>query len=135
MHVENRIIRKKFQDPRIHFVLNCGSESCPPLRPELPEGEQLEELLQVATTDFVADPRNVFVDHENKRVVVSTIFKWFRKDFVNDLKRRGVPSQHGVIDYIANVAPPNVQAELNYAAEYELVFEDFDWALNSADKQ
>jgi len=27
--VENEKIRKRFNDPRIHFVLNCASESCP----------------------------------------------------------------------------------------------------------
>jgi len=27
--VENNAIRKKSQDPRIHFFLNCASESCP----------------------------------------------------------------------------------------------------------
>src|SRR6185503_8950236 len=29
--IENEIIRKQFNDPRIHFALNCASISCPPL--------------------------------------------------------------------------------------------------------
>src|SRR5215212_10810496 len=30
--LEHDIIRKKFLDPRIHFYLNCGANSCPPLK-------------------------------------------------------------------------------------------------------
>jgi hypothetical protein len=59
LNVENSIIRKKFQDARIHFVLNCASDSCPPMRPTLPTGEALNDLLATAATDFVNDPRNV----------------------------------------------------------------------------
>jgi len=128
--VENSIIRKRFQDPRIHFVLNCASESCPPMRPALPTGEDLEALLRVAARDFVSDPQNVTVDHANRQVILSTIFKWFRRDFLNELKRRGLPSQRGLLDYVASVAPIAVQTELDAASGYELEFREYDWSLN-----
>ncbi len=128
--VENNIIRARFRDARIHFVLNCASESCPVLRPELPDGEQLEPFLQQAAVEFVNDGRNVRIDHEKKLVVLSTIFKWFRKDFINDLRRRGLPSERGLIDYVANVAPATVGAELRRANDYEIVFADYDWTIN-----
>jgi hypothetical protein len=32
--IENQIIRPRFQDPRVHFPLNCASKSCPPLLSE-----------------------------------------------------------------------------------------------------
>jgi len=131
--VENSKIRKRFQDARIHFVLNCASESCPVLRPSLPTGEALQELLATATTEFVSDPRNVTVDHANRQIVLSTIFKWFRKDFLNDLARRGRPSERGVIDYVASVAPESLRTELDSTKGYELVFSDYDWSLNGVD--
>jgi len=131
--VENSKIRKRFQDARIHFVLNCASESCPVLRPSLPTGEALQELLATATTEFVSDPRNVAVDHANRQIVLSTIFKWFRKDFLNDLARRGRPSERGVIDYVASVAPESLRTELDSTKGYELVFSDYDWSLNGVD--
>ena len=128
--VENDIIRARYRDARIHFVLNCASESCPVLRPELPEGDQLEAFLQQAAVDFVNDDRNVRIDQENKVIVLSTIFKWFRKDFINDLRRRGLPSDRGLIDYIASVSPTTLGAELGSASDYEIVFADYDWKLN-----
>lgn len=129
--VENDKIRATFNDPRIHFVLNCASASCPVLRPELPVGDELEQLLQDSTTDFVSDPGNVRVDHEHKKVVVSTIFKWFRNDFINDLRRRGIPAENGVLDYIAGVAPEPLKADLKAADGYEIEYADYDWTINS----
>ena len=132
LSVENNIIRKTFRDARIHFVLNCASESCPPMRPTLPTGDALEQLLATAATDFVNDPRNVAVNHDNKQVVLSTIFKWFRKDFLNDLAKRGLPSERGLIDYVSSEALPSLRAELDNALGYDVVFVDYDWSLNGS---
>ena len=30
-HIEHEILRKKFNDPRIHVGINCASVSCPKL--------------------------------------------------------------------------------------------------------
>jgi len=128
--VENDIIRARYRDARIHFVLNCGSESCPVLRPALPSGGELEPFLQQAAIDFVNDKRNVSIDHDKKEVVLSAIFKWFRKDFINDLTRRGLPSEHGLIDYLASVAPAELSRDLSSAGDYDIVFSDYDWSVN-----
>ena len=130
--VENEQIRKAFPDPRIHFVLYCASGSCPVLRPELPTGEELETFLQEATIAFISDPGNVRVDHDKKQIVLSAIFDMYRSDFTRELTRRGLPAESGVVGYIARVAPESLQAELNSAAEYELKFLDYDWAIAEA---
>ncbi len=128
--VENDIIRARYRDARIHFVLNCGSESCPVLRPALPSGEELEPFLQQAAIDFVNDKRNVSIDHDKKEVVLSAIFKWFKSDFINDLRRRGLPSERGLIDYLASVAPAKLSRELSSVGDYDIVFSDYDWSVN-----
>jgi hypothetical protein len=35
-----------------------------------------------------------------------------------------------VIGYVASVAPDSLRAELNRAAEYEVSFADYDWAIS-----
>ena len=130
--VENDKIRKQYRDARIHFVLNCASESCPVMRPALPTGAGLEALLEKAATDFVSDVRNVSIDHDNQRVLLSTIFKWFEKDFLNDLRMHGRPAERGLIDYVASVAPETLRIELNAAVGYGIEFRDYDWTLNSS---
>jgi hypothetical protein len=133
LSVENEVIRKRYKDARIHFVLNCASESCPVIRPTLPAGEELQVLLATATTDFVSDPRNVSIDHANRKVILSTIFKWYRKDFLRDLTKRGRPAERGLIDYVASVAQEPLRSELNGIEDYEVTFQDYDWALNEAE--
>lgn len=131
--IENDKVRKPSQDPRIHFVLNCAAGSCPILRPELPDGDELEPFLEESERWFIAEERNVRIDHEAKTVVLSAIFKWYRDDFVNDLRRRGLPSQHGVLDYIIHAATGELRAELERTRDYEMRFDDYDWSLNEAE--
>ncbi len=128
--VENEEIRKAFHDPRIHFVLYCASGSCPVLRPELPTGEELEQMLQEATVTFISDSQNVRVDHDKKEIVLSAIFEMYRSDFIRELTRRGLSSESGVLDYVASVAPDALKAELNRAVDYEVSFADYDWAIS-----
>ncbi len=131
LEVENRKIRAGFRDARIHFFLNCASESCPIARPDLPTGDDLENLLASATTDFINDPANVLVDHDRRKVRLSTIFKWYESDFLNDLRARGKPTGNGLLTYIAEYALDELADDLAMAGEYEIEFRDYDWSLNS----
>jgi len=130
--VENDKIRARYRDARIHFVLNCASESCPVARPELPTGDALEEMMTRAAAEFVNDPDNVSVDHERQTVFLSSIFKWYKKDFINDLRAKGRPGERGLIDYVAGLATGSLRADLDRADGYEVEFRDYDWSLNEA---
>ena len=123
-------ILEDWQDPRVHFVSNCGSESCPVLRPELPLGDKLETLLTQATQDFISNPKNVNVDHKTRQVTLSAIFKWYSKDFVNELRRRSYPPDAGILDYLELVGSGQLRADVGKAKDYELIFKDYDWSVN-----
>jgi hypothetical protein len=127
--LERSKIRDEFEDPRVHFVLNCASGSCPILRPELPGGPALEEYLVDAAREFVSEERNVRVDHAARRIVLSNIFEMYEKEFINDLRRRGVPG--GVLAYVQSVAPEDLRSQLDEADEYTVEFDEFDWSLNA----
>lgn len=129
--VENDIIRQSYEDPRVHFVLNCASASCPVLRPELPTGDDLEPMLQAATLEFITDKDNVYIDNDKQQIYLSTIFKWYEKDFLNELRRRGLPADQGVVDYVSAVAPEGLRRELEQARDYETIFVEYDWRINS----
>lgn len=129
--VENNEIRSKYKDPRIHFVLNCASESCPIARPELPVGDDLEKLLQRATDEFVNNSANVQVDHEAKTIYLSTIFKWYENDFVHSVRLQGKPVGSGLIAYIEQNAAGDLAVDLAQSRGYEIRFRDYDWDLNS----
>lgn len=127
--LERSKIRDEFEDPRVHFVLNCASGSCPILRPELPQGSALEEYLTHAAREFVGEERNVRIDHGARRVVLSNIFAMYEKEFVNDLRRRGVPG--GVLAYVQSVAPADLRSQLDEASDYTVEYDEFDWSLNA----
>lgn len=128
--VENDRIRKRYRDARIHFVLNCASESCPVARPELPTGEALDQLMSTAASEFINDPDNVSVDHESRTVILSTIFKWYEEDFINDLRAKGRPASRGLIDYVAGHAKGKLRSDLRRANGYSVQFREYDWRLN-----
>jgi hypothetical protein len=129
--VENTKIRKQFKDPRIHFVLNCASESCPVARPGLPVGEDLERLLELAAGDFINSKENVAVDHDGRIVHLSRIFKWYKSDFVDDVRLGGKPVENGLLSYISQYAVGDLSNDIAEALDYNIVFRDYDWDLNS----
>ena len=131
--VENNKIRKQYQDPRIHFILNCASESCPIARPGLPIGNDLEQLLVQATSEFINNTNNVQVDHDQKIVFVSSIFKWYENDFVNYVRLDGELVGNGLLAYIARYASDTLADDITQAGDYEIRFRDYDWSVNSTD--
>ncbi|MGI9272207.1 MAG: DUF547 domain-containing protein [Woeseiaceae bacterium] len=130
LSVENSIIRKQYQDARIHFVLSCASGSCPIVRPELPTGAALEQFLATAATEFASDPGNISVDHKTRRVILSRIFKWYRSDFETAVRLTGQAGGDSLIAYARSIAPEPLAGDLKKAGDYEVVFNDYDWALN-----
>ena len=77
-NLENKILRKQFKDPRIHFAINCASVSCPVLPGKLFVVDDLDDTLNELTVQFI-NSENVRVDGETLHV--SKIFAMYKKDF------------------------------------------------------
>ncbi|GAB5524442.1 MAG: hypothetical protein Roseis2KO_23140 [Roseivirga sp.] len=77
--IEHKILRKDFEEPRIHFAVNCASISCPVLRPEAYTADKVDRQLDEQARIFLNDPtRNSITEN---RIEVSKIFSWFGGDF------------------------------------------------------
>jgi len=63
--------------PRIHFALNCGSSSCPPIKvySSTNFGEELDAAAEAFSWDEVD-----FIEGKNE-LLLSSIFKWYGMDF------------------------------------------------------
>ncbi|MBX9783202.1 MAG: DUF547 domain-containing protein [Chitinophagaceae bacterium] len=70
-------LRLSKKDYRIHFALNCGAKSCPPIA--FYDDEKLEEQLNLAEKSFIKNDAGF--DEAANQVSVSKIFSWFRGDF------------------------------------------------------
>ena len=73
-------------DPRIHFALSCGANSCPPVNQYTPEA--LEEELRIAAMSFCEHDSNVLINEEKMELHLTKLFHWYRLDFL----RRCPPS-------------------------------------------
>ena len=63
-------------DPRIHFALHCGAQSCPPVG--VYRAQAIDQQLDLAARNFIN--QTVALD-EAGRVTCSKIFRWDRADF------------------------------------------------------
>ncbi len=113
-NLEKQVLKQQ-KDPRLHFALNCASGSCPVLRP----WEWTDEQLDQAAREFVNDEQNVRVIE--KQVIISSIFKWYKKDFPGD-----------IITYLQQYAEPDLEEQLQIASDdqYKLRYAKYDWSLN-----
>jgi len=71
---------QKMLDPRIHFALNCGAKSCPPIL--LFSSENLDMALELASQNFCQGATEV--DSERKIITLSKLLKWYKSDFGNN---------------------------------------------------
>jgi hypothetical protein len=115
-NIEHDIIRVEFDEPRIHFAVNCASLSCPPLIPEAYLGEKLDLQLERSTRHFLEDTRHNY--YRDGSLYVSSIFKWYREDFNND----------PVAFFLLH--SPSTLPEGVSAREIKVKYLDYDWSLN-----
>lgn len=129
--LENGIVRKRFADPRIHFALNCASMGCPKLPQQTFSGDTLDEQLDAETRRFVADKRNVRIDHEAKTIFLSQIFEWYEDDFLKWLTQNDSDRPARLTRYVARYLPSEKADELAAVeADYAVQFIPYDWTLN-----
>ena len=128
--IEHEILRGTFKEPRIHFAINCGSNGCPPLRPSAYEGAGLRETLRAATEQFLGSEWNCRVDHPTRRIFISRIFKMYAEDFAGD-KGSSQDYRTGVLRFVAQHTGLSLEA----IADYEVVYNIYDWGLNDAGRQ
>lgn len=102
--------RVKTLDYRIHFALNCGAKSCPPIAFYSPE--KLETQLTLATNNFLRNTCQY--DSSTNKVNISMIFSWFRADFGG---KKGIKS----LLKNAKIIPPDKNPSIK--------FDKYDWDL------
>ncbi len=129
-YIEHDVLREKYNEPRIHFAVNCASKGCPALQKRAYIATQLDEQLEQATIQFMRDPERNRFDKDKKLLEISSIFNWFTGDF---------SKQGSLKDFIAPYISddPEVRKLLtakserfNPANDISIIFLDYDWSLN-----
>jgi hypothetical protein len=128
--LENDLIRPRYEEPRVHFALNCASIGCPRLPRRAFHGADLNERLDEETRRFFAEERNLRIDHDARVVHLSSILDWYEGDFTGWYEKRHPGSDATLLDYVALYVEPARRAELERARGYEIEYVPYDWGLN-----
>ncbi len=127
--IEHKLIRGsgRYNDPRIHFAVNCASIGCPALRAEAYVGDKLDQQLDEQTALFLADGNRNRV--EGNALRLSPIFKWYREDF-----EKGWHGFNRLEDFLMVHAEDlglskSMMKKLNNG-DADIEFLDYDWRLN-----
>ncbi len=81
--LSNKLVEVKYEEPRIHFAVNCASIGCPMLPNQAFTAQNLEKKLEKATKLFMSDTsRNRFNAKEKRLEISPIVAKWYKDDFV-----------------------------------------------------
>jgi len=108
-----RRMRPSRLDPRIHFALNCGAASCPPIAAYTAEG--IDDELDMATASYLES--EVAYDSETNVATVPRIMLWFRGDF---------GGKAGIVELLRAFGCVPEGASLS------LAYREYDWDLHLA---
>ena len=116
-HLEKEIIHG-LGEPRMHFVLNCASASCPPLLAKAFTADNLKEEMDSAASSFLnKNKRGIETSDDGKKAEVSKIFDWYSGDF---------QASGGVLAFINKYRKPPLPGDA------KISFQSYDWSLNAA---
>lgn len=120
--IEHQILRPIWQDPRIHYAVNCASIGCPNLQPIPFEPDRLDRQLDEAAIDFVNHQRAV--DIQEGKLAVSSIYHWFKNDFGG--------TDQGVLAHLKAYLSPERAMKLEGFTSID--DDGYDWRLNDVSR-
>ena len=129
--IEHGLIRgsKRYNDPRIHFAVNCASIGCPALREEAYTASKLEQQLEQQTERFLTDSSRNYI--KGNAIYLSSIFKWYDEDF--EAGFRGTKSIQSFIGLYADALKlDEKQLTTLQKQDFSVKFLDYNWKLNAS---
>lgn len=138
--IEHETLRRPgaYDEPRVHFAVNCASIGCPMLREEAYVAARLDAQLEEQTRRFLSDRTRNRFDPSSGRLEVSTIFGWFEVDWTSGFRgfEDKLPPIRSREQFLAKYADlladdPGHQRAIR-EEKAELSFLDYDWRLNDA---
>ena len=129
--IEHAMLRKRgdYDDPRVHFAVNCASIGCPALREEAFVAARLDAQMDEQTLRFMSDRMRNRFNEQRGRLELSKIFDWYGEDF--RLGHRGIDSLPAfAARYADQLADAPADRQRIRARGLDIGFTDYDWGLN-----
>ncbi len=131
--IEHAMLRKRgdYDDPRVHFAVNCASIGCPALREEAFVAARLDAQMDEQTLRFMSDRTRNRFSAPRGRLELSKIFDWYGEDF--RLGHRGIGSLPAfAARYADQLADAPADRERIRSGSVDIAYTDYDWTLNDA---
>ncbi len=128
-NIEHDLIRggNKYNDPRIHFAVNCASIGCPALREEAFHANQLDSQLALQTARFLSDSSRNYID--GNQLYLSPIFKWYKGDFEQGFRDATTLSAFIAL-YAKELGLSEQQISRLLNGDIDIRYLDYNWQLN-----
>ena len=120
---------EEYDDPRIHFAVNCASIGCPALRPEAYVAARLDAQLLDQTQRFLRDHSRNRYNVDAETLELSMIFKWYSGDFEHGFLGANSVSEF-VAAYASSLGLSAAQLAQLKAGAMEIDYTDYSWELN-----
>ena len=112
-------------DPRVHFALNCGANSCPPISKYTPAA--IDEELRVAAMAFCESNNNVLINEDKMEIELTMILKWYRSDFASSQSK--LPEK--LVTYLRGDKKLQLQSMIDSKKPIKIKYFTYDWGTNS----
>jgi hypothetical protein len=136
--IEHEMLRKRgaYDEPRVHYAVNCASIGCPMLREEAYVAARLDAQLEEQATRFLSDRSRNRYNAQTGRLEVSKIFDWFKEDWTSGY--RGFEGGQAPIRsreqyfgrYAKQLADGPGEQRLVAEGRAQIGFLEYDWVLN-----
>jgi Protein of unknown function, DUF547 len=121
-------------DCRVHFALNCGAKSCPPIRFFRPE--VLDDELDIVSKSFCDGDDVVLIKPTQKQLYLSMLLKWFETDFAPT--RDQLP--HAILPFLRDAKFQSLKSLLEHdegrsvasSSGIAIRFLPYNWSPNSS---
>ena len=141
--IEHETLRKPdaYDEPRVHYAVNCASVGCPMLREEAYVAGRLAAQLEEQARRFLSDRSRNRYDPGSGRLEVSRIFAWYQEDWAANYRGfdgRSAPArsrEEYFAAYAALLADHPEHRKAIEARKAPLAFLDYDWRLNDVKSQ
>mmetsp|Transcript_18406 Transcript_18406/g.21180 ORF Transcript_18406/g.21180 Transcript_18406/m.21180 type:complete len:524 (+) Transcript_18406:35-1606(+) len=113
-------------DPRIHFALNCGANSCPSIEVYTPHA--IEEELRIVAFAFCECDSNVMINSESYEIIISMIMHWYRADFASSVS--SLPDK--IVKFLRGDKKAKLEAMIDSGKPIRVSYSSYDWGANSS---
>ncbi len=112
--IEKERLLATYNEPRVHFAVNCAAASCPPLLNKARTEANIQQYYTSTTNSFINNTDYNYISMDS--ISVSKVFDWYAADF---------GGANNIVDYFQQYADSTISDSA------VVTYQMYDWDLNA----